>query len=293
MKGKKYENHKLICTICNKEYYVEGYRKNKSKFCSRDCYIKHQLSNKNILRRRKKVNCLECGKEYEVLNSSKSRFCSKICYWVYRRNNPDIKIQSNQGELCLVQKKCLNCNKTYNVYPHRSNSTKFCSQYCFNEYRREIIKCPTCKKEVSFAKYENRKYCSEECSMLGVDKRNSKFSRSVEDFLLKNKIKYKKEFIIKTNERKCFVDFLINDNLVIECFGDYWHCNPEKYDPNYYHNKIQNYAKNIWDDDKQRLNFIINNNYNVIVLWENDWNKDNNFFENLKNNINKYEILKS
>lgn len=285
MEEKKHKKHKSICVFCNKDYFVSDYRKN-SKFCSKDCYTKYQLSDKNSNRKRKTITCLTCGKEHEIHNYLNSRFCSTSCYWNYRRNNPDINIQSNQG-IILIDKICLCCGNSYKVHPYRSKESKFCSKNCFNNHRRETIKCPTCKNEVSFPKYENRVYCSEKCAVMGIEKRNSKFSKSIESFLNENKISYKKEYKIKNNKRKYFVDFLINDNLVVECYGDYWHCNPIRFDPEYYHSKLQDYAKNIWEKDKQRIDFIINNNYKVIIIWENNWNNEKNFFEILKNKINE------
>ena len=33
--------------------------------------------------------------------------------------------------------------------------------------------------------------------------------------------------------------FLPDLNLIIEYFGDYWHCNPLKYDANYFNQKLK------------------------------------------------------
>ena len=68
------------------------------------------------------------------------------------------------------------------------------------------------------------------------------------------------------------VDIYIRElNLIIEFYGDYWHCNPKIYKEDYIRrNKV---AKNIWEYDKKRLDYIGDLNYNVEVIWESDFNE--------------------
>lgn len=71
-------------------------------------------------------------------------------------------------------------------------------------------------------------------------------------------------------ENKTYIpDFYIRDyNLIIECFGDYWHANPK-----FYTSKdvvFRNPVSNIYErDDLKRLNFE-NRGYQYIVFWEYD-----------------------
>lgn len=58
---------------------------------------------------------------------------------------------------------------------------------------------------------------------------------------------------------------------VIECYGDYWHCNPEKYRPDYYHQRVKKTAQEIWDYDKERIELLEDMGYTVKIIWENDW----------------------
>lgn len=73
-------------------------------------------------------------------------------------------------------------------------------------------------------------------------------------------------------------DFLYEDK-VIEFFGDYWHANPNLFsDPN---KKIRRgtkkySAESIRKIDEYRLNFFRKNNYKVLVIWENDYRKNEN-----------------
>lgn len=65
-------------------------------------------------------------------------------------------------------------------------------------------------------------------------------------------------------------DFYIEDKkLIIECFGDYWHANPRKYnsDSIIHSNKK---ASEFWEYDLKRKNLFESNNFIFLVLWENE-----------------------
>jgi very-short-patch-repair endonuclease len=74
-------------------------------------------------------------------------------------------------------------------------------------------------------------------------------------------------------------------NLIIEYNGDYWHCNPKKYDSNYFNKKKNKYAWEIWEYDKNKLELIKNNGYNLEVIWERDFKNDNKIINHI---IEKY-----
>jgi len=66
-----------------------------------------------------------------------------------------------------------------------------------------------------------------------------------------------------------FVDGLIG-NDVYEFFGDYYHANPKIYLPE---QKIIGFtAKEKWEKDRVRAEYIISQGYNFNVVWESDWN---------------------
>lgn len=66
------------------------------------------------------------------------------------------------------------------------------------------------------------------------------------------------------------VDFLINGKFVIECFGDYWHCNPKIYVKDFYNASLKMTAKDKWSKDKQKISHLKKAGYNVLVVWEKD-----------------------
>ena len=71
----------------------------------------------------------------------------------------------------------------------------------------------------------------------------------------------------KTNgvETKIYDIFIPSLNLVIEYNGDYWHCNPKKYKPDYFNQKKQKTAKELWEYDKNKIDLIREKGYNLEI----------------------------
>jgi len=75
---------------------------------------------------------------------------------------------------------------------------------------------------------------------------------------------------VHTFDSKTYVpDFYIHDyNLVIECFGDYWHANPKFY------NKesiiFRHPVCEIYNRDEQKRDLFLSNGYQYVVFWEDD-----------------------
>jgi hypothetical protein len=78
--------------------------------------------------------------------------------------------------------------------------------------------------------------------------------------------------------------FIQNKNLIIEFNGDYWHCNPNKFKPNYFHKHKNKTAQEIWKDDSLRIENIKKKGYNLFVIWESDMENP----EYIKNFIEAY-----
>ena len=72
--------------------------------------------------------------------------------------------------------------------------------------------------------------------------------------------------------------------MVIEYYGDYWHCNPKKYESEFFHSQIKLTAKEIWIKDKNRLNLIMESASSVIIIWE-DSNINSILLEKTLNDI--------
>lgn len=83
------------------------------------------------------------------------------------------------------------------------------------------------------------------------------------------------EYIIEVNDSCYLFDYYVpSKKKVIEFFGDYWHGNPSIYNEN---DKIalgSITAKDKWDKDKERINYIESLGIDVLVVWESDYKKD-------------------
>ena len=64
-------------------------------------------------------------------------------------------------------------------------------------------------------------------------------------------------------------------NLIIEYFGDYWHCNPKKYESDFFNKKKSKFAWELWDYDKKKIDLIKSYGYNLEVVWEGDLKLNN------------------
>lgn len=62
--------------------------------------------------------------------------------------------------------------------------------------------------------------------------------------------------------------------LIIEIFGDLYHCNPKKFkNPDVFVNAIQRTVKEQWKRDEIKVAAYKRNGYNVLVIWESDIRK--------------------
>lgn len=82
---------------------------------------------------------------------------------------------------------------------------------------------------------------------------------------------------LKFDGKWYYPDILINDSHIIEFFGDYWHANPNRYDPLESPNKTGITCQEIWGKDATRINGLIANGYHVKIIWQSEFkeNRDN------------------
>lgn len=190
--AKSKENRiKFNCEYCGKEHSVieSEYNKNKHHFCSKICYDKWQKDNTpkgedNIHYKREKVECDNCGKEFEVIQSRtkhEHHFCSRSCQGEWRSKN---LIGENNPSYNREQCKCDYCGKTIYLTEYNLNRSEhhFCSIECHGKWDSENkngenhpnwqggkiqIKCDYCGENISVNKYKESNsehhFCSIEC----------------------------------------------------------------------------------------------------------------------------------
>lgn len=65
-------------------------------------------------------------------------------------------------------------------------------------------------------------------------------------------------------------DLCINKKI-IEFNGDYWHCNPNIYNENYFNKSKQMTAKQIWEFDDKKRKCAEENGYKILYVWEEEY----------------------
>jgi hypothetical protein len=252
------------------------------------------LADKNILKNR-----LLGDKFYENFWLEKDKWCG---LWVCDNCKKNIKFCVNDKSLlnrnlqkkhickqCSLKKQTGDGNPFYNKQ-HSSNSTNKISnsrigKYCGKD--NHMFNNPFYKKIISDKAIERWNNGSMEETRIKL--RNlmkdriasgelKSYNRSkAEDELIKilnqNNIDVIPNFLLCGKIFDIYVPFF---NLLIEYNGDYWHCNPNKYDENYINVKKNKTAKEIWEYDKNKLYLAKNNGYNCEVIWESDYKKNKN-----------------
>ncbi len=101
----------------------------------------------------------------------------------------------------------------------------------------------------------------------------SKTELLIEKTLCHLNIKHEKQFLIKNSKtnRPFFGDFYLNDyNIILEIYGDYWHCNPLLYDSDFYNKTLHMYASEKWLKDENRQKLIEKQDFRYIIIWEDE-----------------------
>jgi len=69
--------------------------------------------------------------------------------------------------------------------------------------------------------------------------------------------------------------FCKETNTIYEFHGDFWHGNLKKYDPNTINQIANKTFGELYEKTLERERHVRNMGFNLVVMWENDWNKIN------------------
>ena len=116
---------------------------------------------------------------------------------------------------------------------------------------------------------------------------NNGDGRSKQSIFAKNIIKYcckqlnisipkKEKYIYWKETNQAFTYDFIYKNKIIEFQGDYWHCNPKLFNETFYNKVKQKTAKEIWEYDKIKKECAEYYQYQVLYIWEYDYNQNPN-----------------
>lgn len=202
--------------------------------------------------------------------------------------------------------KCKNCGNEFkrykNINHHRTGiPTQYCSNHCSATSNEKIEKLKKWAnsdknhfnklsvqnkvKKTKLERYGSENYNNIEQAMQTNTERYgtplpmmktsngktiSKGQRSLYNDVKQTYKDAKLEHFLKDVNKSVDI-YVPSTNTIIEYFGDYWHCNPEKYHKDYYHTQVHKTAQQIWDYDSKRLKSFEENGYTVILIWERDY----------------------
>jgi very-short-patch-repair endonuclease len=190
--------------------------------------------------------------------------------------------------------------KDFRKYASRHNSFEWRNKRYVELYGQP--KCKTCNKEVGFAREKPLKYCSFVCQGLNIGNRpEERLRRSIQqkelmadqehlDKLMATggmrgrlsklhiKVREKMELEEKGFKSEQVIGYYCVDELneetktVIEINGDYVHANPKFYDENdiITLQGTKYTAKEKWEIDARKHQYLKNKGYKVTVIWESD-----------------------
>jgi len=250
------KNIKKICEWTNQEFFVDFKHRNQRFINKEAMYAWRKNQNREI------VKCLNCGKDFErykrILHprtGKPTQYCSNYC-------NITSKEKKEKLSKWMKSNNPMNDEK----FREKISKTKF-KKYGDKKYNN-YEKC----KDTMFKKYGVTCAFDIPNIVKSNGKRISSFQKSIYENIKKEHPDAILEHYLKDVKKS--VDIYIPSlKKIVECFGDYWHCNPKKYNESYYHKGVHKTAKEIWENDAKRLQYLKNNGYFIEVIWENSSKK--------------------
>jgi hypothetical protein len=89
-------------------------------------------------------------------------------------------------------------------------------------------------------------------------------------------IPYKEKWIREINSVKSYSYDLTVNKKIIEFNGDYWHANPAIYEMDWFNKTKKMKAHVLWEYDANKRKLAESHGYEVLTIWESDYNKDPN-----------------
>ena len=230
---------------------------------SKEYWIKRGHSEEYAIEKVKSVTDMIHNKTWEKRRNNPELYrnvnTTQIAYWLkkgYSEDDAKLKVSDRQKtfslETCIAKYGEIKGLEIYNL------RQKNWSEKIEKKYRNG-----------DFQKFVKEPYSLDEIELIEalIDRLNIK-----EDV----HVHYgKKQFFryFKNLGRTFSYDF-VYDKKVIEFNGDYWHCNPKKYNRNYYHLFLQMYAYEIWENERIKIDSIKDLGYDVLIVWESDYKQN-------------------
>lgn len=256
--GKRTNLISTYCNQCNKIFYrkksqIEKYQNN---LCSKKCAhllktniipisTQNQIINDYVINQ---YSLVRCGKKYGV-SSSKIKD-------ILMKNNIKVKTPTEQRGLIRLGQyhkwriakkvKCKMCNKEF-IY-RKNSKTTYCSIKCRSSDNdlKDII------REHTLRQYESG----------NIKSSNTSIEIAIKYILNEMGVAYKHQFRLG----RFIFDFKVQDSILIECDGDYWHSNPLFYNES----NVNDKQKLIKNRDIMKNQIAKEQGYTLLRFWEND-----------------------
>lgn len=256
----------------------------------RECTVCKQVKPLSQFNRHQKAlyraDCKECqSAHFKAWRSPRATDLNKRSRKWYRENRERVLVYNvdyRKRVISTTTRECLRCGRTFRP---TSVERRYCSTECARttvvELRRErgewgsplVMKCQECGATItdSPSRKGRRKYCSRECAspsrMRTIAKKvgSTSIESSVYAALESAGVDFHRQHVIGIWAVDAYIPSL---NLVIECQGDYWHCNPKVF-PDGPESDVQRRGV---ERDRRRRRWFTARGYQYIELWESDIN---------------------
>lgn len=286
-----------ICIICNEEFQ---HKCGTQKCCSFECSA---IKNKQRVKRawalekthnKKTAVCIVCSNAFLYhyrKDRGERKFCGRSCASIHYIKTGAFDAWRLRKQICKgTFVKCLSATCTNVVYiPPRYIERKqgrTCSRECHGEHMSDImtgnnnpmfgVTMSLASKTKQLTTLQSHYPNIANAFQLARHRQTSKPQIEIHAYLCDvfPHLNFQLEKF-NTPTRRFFDIVSFEQLLVVEFFGDYWHCNPQIYNKDFIHPTKRLSAATIWADDKKRLDDIRCNGFDIIVMWGNDFEKHN------------------
>ena len=201
---------------------------------------------------------LQCGRD--------DRNTNQVKYWVNKGYSEDeAKQKVSERQRTFTLEKCIaKYGEEDGIKRYTERQTKW-SAKVEEQYQQGLFsKIPHSQNSNIYSKFE-KDIVDNIIESLDIDI-NDIYCYKTSQFRLEN-----------TNEdckNKIFSYDLTIGNKIIEFNGDFWHMNPDMYDSDYVHPYSNLSAEEKWEIDEIKLNCAFQNGYEVLTIWEQEYNEN-------------------
>lgn len=263
------------CKACHTDCKFRRFSKGFRQFCSCKCRSYYKHINSLI-----ECKCVVCDKSFEVINSRKKTTCSNECLLKLNFSKEVNEKRKNSLTMSLMRKYNVNHPSKIKGFGDKVKATKYLNHGDSNWVN--VKKANQTKLERYGNKdYNNTNQCKTTMlkrygvsnafhlpKSLSNGKRISKGQRRIFQEIQSRYPDAILEHYLSDVDKSVDI-YIPSEKKIIEFYGDYWHCNPKKYSPNYYNTQVHLKAKDIWKKDNRRRELLEKNGYQVEVIWEN------------------------